>query len=69
MVILPQCAGFLKSHGIKAWSAATTPALRARGEAGDPSRAAPGELAAEIYGLEVLVPQIEDQRRTPPAFW
>ena len=70
VVILPQCAGFLKSHGIKGVvSSDNARAAREVAEAGDPSRAAlASELAAEIYGLKVLVPQIEDQKNNTTRF-
>lgn len=70
VVILPQCAGFLKSHGIKGVvSSDNARAAREVAEAGDPSRAAlASELAARIYGLEVLVPQIEDQKNNTTRF-
>ena len=70
VVILPQCAGFLKSHGIKGGvSSDNARAAREVAEAGDPSRAAlASELAAEIYGLKVLVPQIEDQKNNTTRF-
>ena len=70
VVILPQCAGFLKSHGIKGVvSSDSARAAREVAEAGDPSRAAlASELAAEIYGLKVLVPQIEDQKNNTTRF-
>ena len=70
VVILPQCAGFLKSHGIKGVvSSDNARAAREVAEARDPSRAAlASELAAQIYGLEVLVPQIEDQKNNTTRF-
>lgn len=70
VVILPQCAGFLKSHGIRGVvSSDNARAAREVAEAGDPSRAAlASELAARIYGLEVLVPQIEDQKNNTTRF-
>ncbi len=70
VVILPQCAGFLKSHGIRGVvSSDNARAAREVAEARDPSRAAlASELAAQIYGLEVLVPQIEDQKNNTTRF-
>ena len=55
VVILPQCAGFLKSHGIKGKvSSDNARAAREAAEAGDPARAAlASELAAQIYGLDL----------------
>ena len=70
VVILPQCAGFLKGHRIRGVvSSDNARAAREVAEAGDPSRAAlASELAARIYGLEVLVPQIEDQKNNTTRF-
>ncbi|MDP2085561.1 MAG: prephenate dehydratase domain-containing protein, partial [Gemmobacter sp.] len=62
VVILPQCAGFLSRHGIKGKvSSDNAKAARECAEAGDPTRGAlASELAAEIYGLDVLARHIED---------
>jgi prephenate dehydratase len=70
VVILPQCAGFLKSHGIKGVvSSDNARAAREVAEAGDPSRAAlASELAAEIYGLNVLARHIEDHKNNTTRF-
>ena len=70
VVILPQCAGFLKSHGIRGRvSSDNARAAREVAEAGDRSRAAlASELAAEIYGLDVLARQIEDQANNTTRF-
>jgi prephenate dehydratase len=70
VVILPQCAGFLKSHGIKGVvSSDNARAAREVAEAGDPSRAAlASELAAEIYGLDVLARHIEDHKNNTTRF-
>jgi prephenate dehydratase len=70
VVILPQCAGFLKSHGIKGRvSSDNARAAREVAEAADPSRAAlASELAAEIYGLDVLARHIEDQKNNTTRF-
>jgi prephenate dehydratase len=70
VVILPQCAGFLKAHGITGRvSSDNARAAREVAEAGDTSRAAlASELAAEIYGLEVLARQIEDQANNTTRF-
>ena len=64
VVILPQCAGFLKSHGIRGRvSSDNARAAREVAEAGDKTQAAlASALAASIYRLEVLAPQIEDQK-------
>jgi prephenate dehydratase len=70
VVILPQCAGFLKDHGIRGQvSSDNARAAREVAEAGDPARAAlASELAAEIYGLDVLARQIEDQKTNTTRF-
>jgi len=70
VVILPQCAGFLKKHGIKGKvSSDNARAAREVAEAGDPTRAAlASELAAEIYGLDVVARHIEDQANNTTRF-
>jgi prephenate dehydratase len=70
VVILPQCAGFLKAHGIAGRvSSDNARAAREVAEAGDRSRAAlASELAAAIYGLDVLASQIEDQANNTTRF-
>ena len=70
VVILPQCAGFLKSHNIKGRvSSDNARAAREVAEAGDPSRAAlASELAASIYGLDVLARHIEDHANNTTRF-
>lgn len=70
VVILPQCAGFLKSHGIKGKvSSDNARAAREVAEAGDKTRAAlASELAASIYGLDVLARHIEDHKNNTTRF-
>jgi prephenate dehydratase len=70
VVIIPQCAGFLKAHGIQGKvSSDNARAAREVAEAGDKTRAAlASELAASIYGLEVLARQIEDQANNTTRF-
>ena len=70
VVILPQCAGFLKQHGIRGVvSSDNAKAAREAAEANDPSRGAlASELAAEIYGLDVLGRHIEDQGNNTTRF-
>ncbi len=70
VVILPQCAGFLKAHGIRGRvSSDNARAAREVAEAGDPARAAlASELAAGIYGLDVLARHIEDQKNNTTRF-
>ncbi len=70
VVIIPQCAAFLKAHGIKGRvSSDNARAAREVAEAGDPARAAlASELAAEIYGLDVLARHIEDHANNTTRF-
>jgi prephenate dehydratase len=70
VVILPQCAGFLRTHGIKGRvSSDNARAAREVAEAGDKTRAAlASELAASIYGLEVLARHIEDHKNNTTRF-
>ncbi|WP_128516116.1 prephenate dehydratase [Tabrizicola thermarum] len=70
VVILPQCAGFLKKHGIRGKvSSDNARAAREVAEAGDKTRAAlASELAASIYGLDVLARHIEDQANNTTRF-
>lgn len=70
VVILPQCAGFLRAHGIRGVvSSDNAKAARECAQAGDPARAAlASELAAEIYGLDVLARHIEDHQNNRTRF-
>ena len=70
VVILPQCAGFLRKQGILGKvSSDNARAAREVAERGDKTRAAlASELAASIYGLEVLAAQIEDQANNTTRF-
>ena len=70
VVILPQCAGFLRKHGIKGKvSSDNARAAREVAEAGNPARAAlASELAARIYGLDVVARHIEDQANNTTRF-
>ena len=70
VVILPQAAGYLKTHGIRGKvSSDNARAAREVAEARDPARAAlASELAAEIYGLDVLARHIEDQANNTTRF-
>ncbi|WP_149140099.1 prephenate dehydratase [Gemmobacter caeruleus] len=70
VVILPQCALFLREHGIKGVvSSDNARAARETAEAANPARAAlASELAAEIYGLDVLARHIEDQANNTTRF-
>ncbi len=62
LVLLPQCAGFLKKHGIRGRvSPDNARAAREVSEQGEVHSAAlASELAGEIYGLDVLARHIED---------
>ncbi|MGL4238544.1 prephenate dehydratase [Tabrizicola sp.] len=70
VVILPQCAGFLKKHGICGKvSSDNARAAREVAAAGDKTKAAlASELAASIYGLDVLARHIEDQANNTTRF-
>ena len=70
VVILPQCAGFLREHGIRGRvSSDNARAAREVAEWGDASRAAlASELAADIYGLDVLARHIEDHKNNTTRF-
>ncbi len=69
-VLLGQCRGFLRDHGIRAVTGADTAgSARAVAERGDPALAAlASELAGEIHGLEVLARHIEDQSNNTTRF-
>jgi prephenate dehydratase len=69
-VLLGQCRDFLKSHGLRAMAGADTAgSAKIVAERGDPSLAAlASELAGEIYGLDVLARQIEDQSNNTTRF-
>jgi prephenate dehydratase len=70
LVLLPQCAGFLREHGIKGHvSPDNARAARDIAAWGDKAKAAlASELAAEIYGLEVLARHIEDHDTNTTRF-
>ena len=69
-VILPQCAEFLRENGISTEAASDNArAARDVAEGGDPTVAAlASELAADIYGLQVLARNIEDQANNTTRF-
>lgn len=70
LVLLPQCRGFLSKHGIKG-EAATDSAGAAAAIAlqNDMTMGAlASELAAEIYGLDVLASNIEDNHHNTTRF-
>ena len=70
VVILPQCAGFLKAHGIRGKvSSDNARAAREVAEGKDKTKAAlASELAAGIYGLDVLARHIEDHANNTTRF-
>jgi prephenate dehydratase len=70
VVILPQCAGFLRKNGIRGKvSSDNARAAREVAEGRDPSKAAlASELAASIYGLDVLARHIEDHKNNTTRF-
>ena len=70
LVLLPQCASFLRQHGIEGRvSPDNARAARDVAEAGDRTQAAlASELAAEIYGLTVLARHIEDHDQNTTRF-
>jgi prephenate dehydratase len=70
VVILPQCAGFLRAHGIRGKvSSDNARAAREVAEGADKSKGAlASELAASIYGLDVIAAHIEDQANNTTRF-
>jgi prephenate dehydratase len=70
LVLLPQCGAFLRAHGIE--GAITTDNARGArevSERGDPSLAAlASDLAAEVYGLDILARHIEDAEHNTTRF-
>ncbi|MCV6592109.1 MAG: prephenate dehydratase [Silicimonas sp.] len=70
LVLLPQCGTFLRENNITGRvSPDNARAAREVAEAGVPSRAAlASELAAEVYGLDVLARHIEDQDHNTTRF-
>ena len=70
IMALGQCRRFLREHGIQAVIAADTAgAARIVAEQGDPSVAAIApELAAEVYGLDILARDIEDAAHNTTRF-
>ncbi|MEM9318860.1 MAG: prephenate dehydratase [Pseudomonadota bacterium] len=70
LVLLPQCARFLRQHDIKGRvSPDNARAARDVAEQGDKHAGAlASELAAEIYGLDVLARHIEDEDTNTTRF-
>jgi len=69
-VLLGQCRDFLRSHGIHRVTAADTAgSAKHVAELGDRTLGAlAGDLAAEIYGLDVLARHIEDHDKNTTRF-
>ena len=67
---LGQCRIFLRTHGIQAIAAADTAgAARQVAEAGDPTTAAIAPaLAADVYGLNIIARDIEDEDHNTTRF-
>lgn len=70
LVLLPQCEGFLRKHGIRGRvSPDNARAAREVAERAEPAHAAlASELAGEIYGLEILARHIEDHGNNTTRF-
>jgi prephenate dehydratase len=70
VMALGQCRNFLRKIGVKTMVAADTAgAAREVAERGDKARAAiASTLAAEIYGLDILAPDIEDESHSTTRF-
>jgi prephenate dehydratase len=70
LVLLPQCASFMRDHNITGRvSPDNARAAREVAEKGDPSEAAlASELAAEVYGLDVLARHVEDEDHNTTRF-
>lgn len=70
LVLLPQCSGFLREHGIRGHvSPDNARAAREVAEKADKTVAAlASELAGEIYGLNVLARHIEDHGKNTTRF-
>lgn len=70
VVLLPQCSRFLRKHGIDGTvSPDNARAAREVAEKGDKADAAlASELAAEVYGLDVLARHIEDNDHNTTRF-
>ena len=70
VVILPQCAGFLREHGIRPkTSSDNARAARDVSESGNGTIGAlASELAAQIYGLDIVARHIEDHSRNTTRF-
>jgi len=70
LVLLPQCREFLHKHGIKGEAAADSAGAAAQIASQDDvtAGALASELAADIYGLDVLARNIEDNQHNTTRF-
>ncbi len=70
LVLIPQCSGFLTKHSITGLAAADNAGAAAEIARGDDlgAGALASELAAEIYGLDVLARNIEDNQHNTTRF-
>ena len=70
VVILPQCRSFLREHNISGQPCSDNArAAREVAEGSDPTVGAlASELAADIYGLDILARHIEDHERNTTRF-
>ena len=70
VMALGQCRNYLRKLGVRTLVAADTAgAAREVAERGDKTRAAiASKLAAEIYGLDILAPDIEDEAHSTTRF-
>lgn len=70
VMALGQCRKFLREHGLEAVVGADTAgSARQIAQIGDPARAAiASTLAAEVYGLDVLAADIEDENHNTTRF-
>ncbi|WP_353313894.1 prephenate dehydratase [Shimia sp. NS0008-38b] len=70
LVLLPQSAGFLKAHNMKAFSAVDSAGAARELSEKKPSNEGvlASELAADIYGLQVLARDVEDHGHNTTRF-
>ena len=70
LVLLPQCAGWLRANNVRGRvSPDNARAARDVAEAGDKTQAAlASELAADVYGLDILARHIEDEDHNTTRF-
>jgi prephenate dehydratase len=70
LVLMPQCADFLRKHGIQGIvSSDNARAAREVAEAGKTTEGAlASELAAKVYGLDILARHIEDSEHNTTRF-